>query len=93
MPPSVGRSEPTSTFPRSGRPLRPASRLRQTIPKLSIGRLELGNREVARRVTACAEHPRLWRTEDQDSRFMGRSGRRKQGAEFLASWFIAEEPD
>ncbi|MCP1557135.1 UNVERIFIED_ORG: hypothetical protein M2438_001209 [Methylobacterium sp. SuP10 SLI 274] len=51
------------------------------------------NREVARHFTACAEHPGLWRTEDQNGRFMGRVGLREQRAEFLASWFFAEEPD
>lgn len=51
------------------------------------------NRKVAGQVIACAEHPGLWRMEDQDGQFMGRSGQREQGAEFLASWFIAEEAD
>jgi hypothetical protein len=45
------------------------------------------------RITVGVEHPDLWRVEDQDGQFIGRAGQREQGAEFLASWFIAEEPD
>lgn len=51
------------------------------------------DRETAGRVIACDEHPGLWRIEDQNGRFMGRAGRREQGAEFLTAWFLADEQD
>lgn len=53
----------------------------------------LVDRETAGQVIACDEHPGLWRIEDPDGQFMGRSGLREQAAEFLAAWFVAAEPN
>ncbi|GAA0267011.1 hypothetical protein GCM10008965_38830 [Methylorubrum aminovorans] len=44
-------------------------------------------------VSADIERPGLWIAPDQHGSLMGRHRSRKDGAEFLASWFIAEEPE
>lgn len=39
------------------------------------------------------EYPGLWSVWDKHGQFMGRVASRDEAAAFLASWFIAEEPD
>lgn len=65
-----------------------------TVEEIADGQFEVkvGN-ALAGYTSEDGEHPGVWVNEDQNGRLMGRSATRKQGAEFLAARFIAEEPD